>query len=467
VTGPGEPRVEVVAGAARPRGVLRRNLGFVLGSARRHPVVFLAVWLGMVGLVLAAVLALPGTYEVRSTLMYTPSLVLRVRQDGVSELPTHSTVELVRSHESLTRLVRESGLLEEWSARRGPLLRAKDALFEKLRGKPTDEERAEGLADVLEKKLTVWSEKDGSVFFQVRWNDPELAYALARAAQEAFLAERWEAEVGRIETLVEILSVHERALTARVQEELKQLERDAAGRTAPVALAPLATGALPELRELRDLKARREGLRRKLEQYELERNRRASGFREELNQKRDLYTESHPIMVGLRQRIAATQHEGADEARLRAEERALSETIEDLELGVKPGSGAPRERPYLARTTETRAEEAARRELPRAQGGLRDQAEAARARIEKLQIELDVAKAAFPHRYVVVDPPERPRGPIAPRRPLTLLSAVLYGALLALFATTLTEVRHGMLREPWQLEAALGRGVPVVEVRLS
>jgi uncharacterized protein involved in exopolysaccharide biosynthesis len=457
-----------VAGSPRGGG-LRRDLAFSLGSAGRRPALFFLVWAGMVALVVAAVAALPGTYEVESTLVYTPSPILTVRQDQTQVLPTPETAELVRRRENLARMVRESGLLAEWAARRGPLLRAKDALFEWLRGKPSEQERAEALADVLEKKLEIWAGKDGSVLFRVRWSDSGLTYRLARAAQDAFLAERWEAEVGRIEKLVGILSAHEKVLAARVQEELRRLEREADGRAASVAsAAPFASGALPELRELRELRARREGVRRKLDQAELDRRRRSSGFREELNQKRDLYTESHPIMVGLRQRIEMAEREGPEETRLRAEERDLSSTIEDLEIGVSSPGGVSRgrERPYLARAAASRAA-TERLERPRAQGTLRDQADAVRARIEKLQIELEVARAAFPRRYVVVRPPEPPRGPIAPRAPLVIVSAAVYGALLALFATTLAERRHGALREAWQLEAALGRSIPVVEVRLS
>lgn len=459
-------RADFFAGSARRRGVLRRNAAFVLGSARRHPALFAIVWVGMVGLVLAAVLLLPGTYEVECTLMYSPSKVLRVRQDGLNSLPTLATAELVRGHESLVRIVRSSGLVDEWSARRPPALRAKDALFERLRGKPTEEQLVEGIADALEHKLGVWAERDGTVYLRVRWNDPEVAYRLAVAAQEAFLAERWSAEVGHVEKLVAILTDHEKALSAKVQDELRQLEREAARRAAALAAlaaTPLSQSALPELRELRELKVRREAVRARIEREELDRYRRSSAFKGELQQKSGIYTEGHPIMVGLRQRIDAAERQGSEEVRLREEELALTQTIEDLEVGVKPADRGVQDRPYLSRG----AEQSLAAGRPRAEGALLDQAEAARARIERLQIELDVAKAAFPHRYVVVEPPVRPRGPIAPRPAVALLSAALYGFCLAFFATTLAEVRHGMLNEAWQLEAALGRGVPIVEVKLT
>ena len=85
---------------------------------------------------------------------------------------------------------------------------------------------------------------------------------------------------------------------------------------------------------------------------------------------------------------------------------------------------------------------------------------------KSFEIELDTARAAFPYRYLVVEPPRVPERPVRPLEVPVTVAAVLYGLFLALFAATFSELRSGSVREAWQLERALGGGVPVIEVRL-
>src|SRR5712692_5403295 len=74
---------------------------------------------------------------------------------------------------------------------------------------------------------------------------------------------------------------------------------------------------------------------------------------------------------------------------------------------------------------------------------------AMRDRIDHARIDLDTARAAFKYRYSVVTPPQVPRGPIKPKAPLVMAAALLAGLFLALFATTLSDFRAGVVLKRW------------------
>ncbi len=62
-------------------------------------------------------------------------------------------------------------------------------------------------------------------------------------------------------------------------------------------------------------------------------------------------------------------------------------------------------------------------------------------RLEAARIELDISRAAFEERYVLVVPPSLPREPVRPAREEVLLAAALDAILLAFLTTTLVELR--------------------------
>ena len=63
--------------------------------------------------------------------------------------------------------------------------------------------------------------------------------------------------------------------------------------------------------------------------------------------------------------------------------------------------------------------------------------------------------AAFKYRYRMVVPPQIPNGPIKPKASLMMVAAAIAGLLLALFTTTLADLRSGVVLERWQLEDLL------------
>ena len=89
------------------------------------------------------------------------------------------------------------------------------------------------------------------------------------------------------------------------------------------------------------------------------------------------------------------------------------------------------------------------RQLEVRSNGLRDRVQAAR-------LELDGARAAFKYRYVVIKPPQRPRGPVSPKIPLVAIASILAGLFLAAFAPAFSDLASRRFVENWQVEQELG-----------
>ena len=89
---------------------------------------------------------------------------------------------------------------------------------------------------------------------------------------------------------------------------------------------------------------------------------------------------------------------------------------------------------------------------------------AMRERIDAAHIDLDTARAGFKYRYSVVVPAEIPRGPIKPNVKLVMVAALIAGLLLALFATTVADLRAGVVLERWQLEDLLSPSQGILAV---
>src|SRR5512138_4002434 len=94
----------------------------VVRSIRRHPVLFLAVWLGVVALTAAALAVMPRTYDVQTTLQVArnPAVTAVASKTAPKDVdaPTRIAAETVHRHENLVSLVQQTRLLERWNLRR-------------------------------------------------------------------------------------------------------------------------------------------------------------------------------------------------------------------------------------------------------------------------------------------------------------------------------------------------------------
>jgi uncharacterized protein involved in exopolysaccharide biosynthesis len=448
---------------------IRRYAVFSLGSVRRRIGLFIAVAVGLVGLAVAALWALPKTYNVECKLLAQKNAVLAVRADANQyEQPTKSAGSLILQRDNLHALIRQSDAIAEWSKRRAPLLRVKDWLVEKVSPPPPPGERLDALTGLLEKNLSVWVDPEGAVMIQLTWPDPVMAYRLVEAAQQNFLEKRHVLEVETIAEQITILEGYAADVKRQVDKQVEELQRSrqkSAPRRAvrPPPIAPLkATDP-----EVTNLKVMLDAKRRAIVDLEEYRSRHLRELQTRLAEQRTTYSENHPIVVNLQESIESFRQDSPQLAALRAEEASIREQLArhgDVE-GPPEATGAALALP--ADVFASAAGEDAQTEYARAQLRFSVQQYATmRERINAAKIDLDTARAAFKYRYSVVVPPEVPRGPVKPKKAVVIAAAVVAGLLLAIFSTTAADLRSGVIIEPWQIERLLGPTRAIVRVRL-
>lgn len=444
----------------------RRFVVFALRSVRRHPWLFTAVAAAMVLLAAAALLVLPKTYEVNCRLLAQRNAVLAVRADASPATePTRAAEETIVRRDNLHALIRQTGLIEEWPRRRAPILRLKDAVMRTFTAPPTETDLSDGLTGLLEKNLNVWSTPDGAVMIQLHWPDPVMAYRLVDAAQQNFLETRHVIEVSTIAEHISILEGHAADLKKDIDRQVAELQK-LRERSGPREQRPATRVVLPKAAdaEVVNLRVMLEAKRRAITDLEEYRRRHLSELQVRLAEQRAVYSEHHPAIVDLEQSIASLRNESPQLATLRQEEADLkSQLARHGEASEAMPSAALSIPPDLFREPlgEDSSVEYARSQLRFVVG----QYAALRERIDASRIDLDTARAAFKYRYVVVQPPEVPRGPIKPKAPLVMIAALFAGLFLALFATTAVDLRTGAVLETWQLHDLLGPGQAIVEVR--
>ncbi len=408
-----------------------RYVLFSLGSVRRRPGLFLVVAAGTVLLASAALAVLPKTYEVESRLLAQRSPVLSVRADVGQSDPTRAAAELIVGTDNLHAIIVQTNLLEEWRRRRLPILRLKDWLMQHIAGPPRRDDLLDSLTGLLQKNLVVWTTPDGTVAIRLRWPDGLMAYRLVDAAEQSFLEKRHVLEVSTIAEQISILEAHAARLKEQVEKEVADLQRlrDAstperlrqAPRPAPLRLID------PEVMNLRVL---------------LDAKRRAISDLEELQRRHLLELQTRLAEPELRRKLA--KYPAGPSGAVTGMPNVPAELFR-ADIGGDEDSSV----------------EYARAQLRFAVG----QHAAIRERITAARIDLDTAQAAFKYRYSVVIPPEIPRGPIRPRAARVMLAAVVAGLLLALFATTVADLRAGVVLEQWQVEDLIGSSKAIVKLR--
>ena len=440
----------------------------VIRSLRRHPAVFLAVWLGVVGLTAAGLAVLPRTYDVQTTLQVarsspTTAVVSKTAQREL-DAPTRIAAATVSRHENLISLVRQTDLVKRWNLHRAPLLQMKDALWARLFRPPTEQEREEGFVGLLEKRIWVDATPD-TVSIGIHFPDRELAYDLVQAALQNFLEARRTAEVSSIEETIGILEARSTEAHEAVETALADMDKARSERASRLGLRPRRPAAtsldqpIDKAREklITDVQARRQ----QLAALEGPRRRRILELQTQLEEQRAVYAETHPVVMKLVQDLEAARQEPPEMLALRRDlgnlERELRQRglLADVPLGAKRVRalyGAAALEPLDPREEEDADVVYAKAEVKHAlarYNGLLDRIDAAR-------LELDNAQAAFKRRYVVIRPPQRPKGPVKPKVPLVLLASTVAGAVLGLFAPSLVDLLSRRLVERWQVEQVLG-----------
>ena len=318
---------------------------YATGAVRRRRRLVWGVFAAIFLVASSSLYLLPKTYHVETKLLAQKNQALAVRGDN-QELPIRAAVETVMRRDNLIAIIRQTDLVHQWYNRRAPLMHAKDVVFHAISKPESEQDTAEWQADLLEKKLSVWT-NEGNIDISVDWPDPTMALRLVDAAQQSYLESRHATEITAIAEQVSILQNHATTLrdaidtavdaieTLRAERSAKPAPTLSAGASPTPAPAFVTTPAREPTRsadpdpELAQLKVMIEGKQRAVNELEDFRRRRLSELNASLAEKQAMYTDNHPVLIDLRQTIASLSTESPQVQTLRGEIRTLQKEFDD------------------------------------------------------------------------------------------------------------------------------------------
>ena len=465
---------------------LREQLGYVLGAARRRKLLAIGVFLLVVGGTVGALAVIPRTFHCETKLLAQKNQIIAALGNPghniswEADMPLRAATETILRYDNLVSIIKQSDAVTRWPIHRAPILRLKDAVIAKLRGrKESPEDRADALVGLLGTRMEATVGEGGTIAISVDWpDDREVAYRLVEAASQNFLEARQVAEISTISEAISILEVHTLHLREQIDASVRQLEeiRETSGKpfskvprkraAAPAAARPSAQSA-----EEAQLEVLLEGKRRAIKDLEEFHKQRLLDLQARLAEQAAIYSSAHPAVVEVQQRLDALSHqEPAQLGPLREEEAELEAQLRK-QVGNKPGGkGAAMLGPLPAhiarleseaRESEDPAVEHARGELGFAMTKYANFLD----RIDSARMELVTSRAAFKYRYTVIIPAEVPRGAIKPKVSQVMIAAIVAAAFLGLFAAAAVDLRSGRIVESWQVPRQLGLEI-LAEVRM-
>jgi hypothetical protein len=441
--------------------LIKDYAGFALRSIRRHPLLALPTFAFVVAASVAALIVLPKTYHSEVKILVERNQVMAALGNpgrtipSDADAPTRAASERVVRRENLVALIKQTDLIDEWEATRAPASRVKDALFRLFQGAPTDEQRIDSLAGLLERRLKVET-GPGTVTIGIDWPNAQMAFRLIEAAQENFLEARHLAEVSGIAETISILEGHVANLHEVIHGqlgELRQARESRPAEDAPSSLLPSLQHRSRAEQRLAQIQLMLGAKRRAIAYYEGAQARKVADLRTRLSEQKVTYAAAHPLVLSTIESIARLSKEWPQIVALRRDEESL---VRDYKReGGRDASFVSRARslaaPPRSDVTEPWVDDSTEYEKTRLRITL-DTYEELLGRVEAAQIELDTARAAFKYRYNIIRPAQVPKRAEKPDVPLALLGGVLSGLLLALLVCLIKDSARGRLMERWQIE---------------
>lgn len=443
--------------------LLTDYLGFLARSVRRH-------WQGTALTVAATLVAVvigvsvwPRTYQIDGRLLVQSSSLVSslvnpergATREGLG--PTLAAQEIVKSRDKLLAIMEETQLLAEWERTRTPIFKAKDWLMALVFGQPTPEGRVDAMAGLLEDRLQVGTNDEGTVTFILRWPDPDMGRKLVDGAMQSFLEHRRVTEAAAITDSIAILERSANAIESDIKGTLELLPAPAGSPRRRAAARPTVSGPSAEvtvrLARLRSALAERQQEVSRLEAAHTQQRGEAQA---RLSAALTIYTEGHPTVVSLKQTVARLSAEPPELAAARRDARSLETEYDELSTRVGALT-ATAEQEQLMSQLEA-ATPAASMELLRPSTGdadpvglrLKNQmAELAmvQARASAARAEYASAEAGFKYQYSVVRPPQLPRAPVAPNVPAILFAGLVASVLLGLVFALGSDLASGRALE--------------------
>jgi hypothetical protein len=448
--------------------LLRDRAGFVLRAPLRRPFLALVCFLFVTALGVVALKTLPKRYHaqgrilaVRNPVMWTlsnPNMARPIDWDA----PARAARETVLRRDNLVALCKQTDFVERYLRTRAPAVLARDWVVEFVTQKvKTKGERLEDLVDTLESRLWVDVSGEGTVTISFEWSDAEITFQMVEAALQNFLEVRHTSEIAVVGEAISILENHAERLQDQVGGALRQLEAKERALKKPVPHRRIfaAPTRAPDDAKVAQLKVRLASKQRALADLEEFRRRRLADLQTQLAQQQAIYADQHPAVIGTRDNIEALSAPSPQIQALRNEvqdtERELVARGGQVDDGAR-GIPSPPPLSDLAASSLDKDEDPA---LEYERGHLRlliRQYSSLLERIDAARMEMDTVQAAFKYRYSVLTPPQMPKKPIRPNAVALIVGSIFGGILLAFLATTIVDLRSGLVLERWQLRRRFG-----------
>ena len=340
--------------------------------------------------------------------------------------------------ENILGVVKATNLVEEWARRRPLVLRFKDWLFGLFGPAPTEEDRIDALAGMIEARLQVATGAEGTVVFSIRWPEPQMAYSLVNEAMNSFVVYRRASETSAIMESIAILKRSAEALEAQITETIAQTPRRPAARAGTRRLPARAPGPSPQATvQLSRLKSELDARQQDIGRMAAGRSQQLSEARGRLTTAQTIYTEDHPTVLALRQTVEQLSRDSPELAAARREVRDLQDQDDALSVKVGVATEDAQSRAYAAGAPPLDP-------LSIVPLGDESDPDSVRLRVEVSQLaivrerenaaraELASAEAGFKYRYNVTRPPRVPRGPSSPNVVAILLAGAFASLILAI-----------------------------------
>ena len=430
---------------------------FVLNAAWRRRLMAAAVFLASIGLVFAV-------YHFKQPLYRVETRILTQRQQALPSLvrpgvpddaPTRSAWELIHRRENLVSVLKQANVVGEPRSSPRPGILQPLGLGER----EPDDDPLNLLVKRLDRALDV-TITEGTITISLDWPDPLQAYQIVEAALQGFLEARQLQDVKAIDDAVSLLKGRLEPLRAQLDAAIAEAHRENAT-ASDSSPEPVIARARPpssaQVEELGRLRATIEAKERAIRDTEEFRRRRLLELQAQLEERRVVYSEAHPSIVGLRREVDSLARESPqvealreEERRLRNEYAALAGEEARIRQGTDSGSVVRRARPMSNASVDQseRVRDA------------RFQYQQMAERVSAAQTDLDNARAAFKFRYSIVWPAEVPRKPISPNPLKYLAVGTLASLILAVLAAAGPDILSGRILERWHVERGLN--VPVL-----
>jgi uncharacterized protein involved in exopolysaccharide biosynthesis len=476
--GPRQPMTPPAEDPVFQSDLVRDLIGFPWRAVKRHRTLSISLFLLISMAAGLSTIVMPRHYLVYMVMVAAKNNIMpalgnpRRAVPSESDAPTRLAVEAVMRRDNLMEIIRETNLMAIQEKLRSPLGKLSAFVTERVLGKhPTQDDRLKMVVGLLESRMYVRPDEQGTVTIGVDWPDPVSAVSLVQAAQQNFIEQRHEKEISMIGESISILEGHVTQAQQQMQEALLALkaarpdiEVNDGLRPAPAA-APRKQVSPATQAEIASVRSTLTTKQRLISDLEQSRSQTLATLQTKLSDLTHKFGTAHPEVTSTEDRIRALQTDSPQLVSLRAEETALENRLAALGAEVdnvtnsQPFTDPSFTRQMLERLTRARSDSAASPQVAYAQSRLKmatNDYEDYLDRLENAKIELETSRAAFKYRFTVVTPAEQPKKPFKPKIPLLIGGGIFLGLMFGVFAATVLDFLSGRVVEKWQVQRQIG-----------